>query len=70
MDNYLRIMEKLFYMREYIETSLNEQQHRKMYLALLHVEEQGGIAQCENCRAYFDTSNETSGLCSICNLGK
>lgn len=68
MDNYLRVMEKLFYLREYVETSLNEQQHRKMYLALMHLEEQAGIKQCDNCAAYYDyeINQEDTGLCLMC----
>lgn len=70
MDNYLRIMEKLYNLREYLEKTTNEQQHRKIYLALLYVEEQGGIAQCDECREYYNVVNESNGLCNYCFIKK
>lgn len=52
MDNYLRVSNKLYNLRRFLEGSQGDMFERKFYLALLKVEDELAITQCQNCGEY------------------
>ena len=52
MDNYLKISEKIFNLRQFIEKGQGDMFERKMYLALRKLEDELAIGQCDNCGEY------------------
>ena len=52
MDNYLKISDKLYNLRTFLENSHGDMFERKMYLELIKLEDTLGITQCVNCGSY------------------
>ena len=52
MDNYLKVSDKLYNLRRFLEGSQGDMFERKMYLKMLELEDGLGITQCYNCGRY------------------
>jgi hypothetical protein len=52
LDNYLKISNKIYNMRVFLERSQGDMFERKMYLTFLKLEDDLGITQCINCSDY------------------
>ena len=77
MDNYLKVTEKLYQLRNFLDKNHGDMFERKIFLELKKVEDALGITQCVNCGAYDfiknlePTPNEEGGLdlcCTYCSL--
>ena len=60
MDNYLKVSEKLYNLRRFLEGSQGDMFERKMYLEMLKIEDELGITQCYNCGRYKFTKDMIS----------
>lgn len=57
MDNYLKISDKLYNLRRFLEGSQGDMFERNLYLEMLKLEDTLGITQCHNCGQYDFTRN-------------
>lgn len=56
MDNYLKVSEKLYQLRRFLEKSQGDKFERDLYLGMKEMEDAVGIHQCYECGQYSFTS--------------